>query len=1056
MSEAISIGRTRELERLGQAIAEAAEGRGGVWLLLGEPGIGKTRLAENAAAIARAAGFRCVWGRCWESGGAPAFWPWVQVARALDGAGVTGPAPPPPALRTASPIDPPSSSEPLSRFELFDRAAAWLLELSRSEPLWIALEDLHAADPESLALLESLAVTLRSAPVLIVATLRDAALETGPLRGACQRIVRQAQVLTLGRLARAEARALLRELDTTDEAWTSRALDATEGHPLFLVELVRLVRLSGPGTVADDLIPASLHSAFRQRLERLSPSCLEVLVRSALLGSDIDHDLLRRSFAPDQVAPALDEAIQHGLVRQLGKTSWRLAHAVLRDVLIGMLDAGAREAAHGEVADLLEAQAATAAELAHHLWRAGEQRRAEARRASARAAEESLRRYAFEDALGHAARSTEGLLPSEDPALRARAHVIEGHALLGLGRREEGLAACLAAAELARVAGSAEGLASAALAYGSVYQFAAVDPTLVQLLEESLALLGPGDSALRAQLLARLAAARQPDPDPARPIALARESLAMAERMGDTEALVASLRAGCSTLVDLAHPAERRALDERHLELALRLGFETDELRARQRLAFDCMELGDFRSARGHVEKATRLASSGSHPRYRWLTHALSALLQLWQGNLNGTEALMASARAEGERAGDSNAELAHLFQRARWIELSGDERDADLVARGLGESMGHALPGRQLSQLAQARFLLELGRVEEGLRAADRAAVDVVLAVGDRTMLYGAARWAAATGDGVVGQRLLDRYGEERDLFVADGVVGLSWRAPLPLVLAHAEEATGAFEAALDSAHTAAVAGLRTGGLPAAAECFGLAARMAERLGRQEEASAHRARALQTIAGCGLEGLERRLRASGPTPTEPAGRRSGSHAVAGEPRPPEFREEGDVVCITWGGRSVRVKATKGVAVLSQLVAQPGVAVHVLDLVHAGQAHPAVDSGDAGELLDPEAIATYRARAEELRADLVDAERNNDLGRSTALRNELEFIATELSRGRGLGGRTRRAPAVEERARQAIRKQIRTTLQHLGQLDPELARYLDRSIRTGRICVFEP
>ena len=79
------VGRTRELDELGAAFADASDGHGAVLLVCGEPGIGKSRLMEVLAASARADGWSVLVGRCWDGGGAPAYWPWVQVVRAAGG-----------------------------------------------------------------------------------------------------------------------------------------------------------------------------------------------------------------------------------------------------------------------------------------------------------------------------------------------------------------------------------------------------------------------------------------------------------------------------------------------------------------------------------------------------------------------------------------------------------------------------------------------------------------------------------------------------------------------------------------------------------------------------------------------------------------------------------------------------------------------------------------------------------------------------------------------------------------------------------------------------------
>ncbi|MGB5193830.1 MAG: BREX system ATP-binding domain-containing protein, partial [Polyangiales bacterium] len=83
MAQSSIVGRERELRRLTRAIEAAAQGHGSTWYLTGEPGIGKSRLAEEVAVLARERGMRAYWGRCWEAGGAPAYWPWVQVLRAV-------------------------------------------------------------------------------------------------------------------------------------------------------------------------------------------------------------------------------------------------------------------------------------------------------------------------------------------------------------------------------------------------------------------------------------------------------------------------------------------------------------------------------------------------------------------------------------------------------------------------------------------------------------------------------------------------------------------------------------------------------------------------------------------------------------------------------------------------------------------------------------------------------------------------------------------------------------------------------------------------------------
>ena len=163
------VGRAGELAALTADLDAAVRGHGGVVLVAGEPGIGKTRLAEELAARAMMRGAVVLWGRCWEGAGAPAFWPWVQVIRgylqgqAEDlaslrhdlGAGAADIAQLVPAVHDRIPDLPaPPPLEPeAARFRLFDSLAGFLRTAAARRPLLLVLDDLHWADVASLALL---------------------------------------------------------------------------------------------------------------------------------------------------------------------------------------------------------------------------------------------------------------------------------------------------------------------------------------------------------------------------------------------------------------------------------------------------------------------------------------------------------------------------------------------------------------------------------------------------------------------------------------------------------------------------------------------------------------------------------------------------------------------------------------------------------------------------------------------------------------------------------------------------------------------------------------
>jgi predicted ATPase len=161
------VGRAQELEELEASLDEAAAWHGRVVLVTGEPGIGKTRLLQELVGAAAGRGWEVLTGRCWEGGGAPAYWPWIQVVRAAGGelerlAAATSARP------GSSSVDPESV-----RFALFDAVARFLADAAREQPLVIVLEDLHAADEPSLLLLRFLADTVAERPVLVLGSYRE-------------------------------------------------------------------------------------------------------------------------------------------------------------------------------------------------------------------------------------------------------------------------------------------------------------------------------------------------------------------------------------------------------------------------------------------------------------------------------------------------------------------------------------------------------------------------------------------------------------------------------------------------------------------------------------------------------------------------------------------------------------------------------------------------------------------------------------------------------------------------------------------------------------------
>jgi predicted ATPase len=201
------VGRDGALARVSAHLAAVAAGDCRFVLLRGEPGIGKSRLSAAVAEIAGRRGFTTMWGGCRETEGAPPFWPWTQVFRAI----IAGHA-----HLDAAPallLNPQPGGE-TDRFRLFDTAVRTLADLTRTGPVLVVLDDLHRADEASLALLRFLVLTLRDAPVLVLGTYRDTDINARhPLVGLVADLAADAtfDLIGLDRLSRADTMVFLHQ-----------------------------------------------------------------------------------------------------------------------------------------------------------------------------------------------------------------------------------------------------------------------------------------------------------------------------------------------------------------------------------------------------------------------------------------------------------------------------------------------------------------------------------------------------------------------------------------------------------------------------------------------------------------------------------------------------------------------------------------------------------------------------------------------------------------------------------------------------------------------------
>jgi len=704
------VGRVAERAILAGCLRSTLDGQRQVVLVAGEPGAGKTRLAEEAVDQARELGLACALGRASEDEGSPPYWPFLQVFRGLHGR-------PPAELYGGLAAGDGAAGSARERFRLFEVTAEALVAAAQPSGLLVVLDDLQWADAATVRLLVHLATGVTPARLMVVVTYRDT--ETagqGPLRAGVAALAREASVtrIRLGGLGEAEVAAHLAAVIGWEvpDSVVAAIWRRTRGNPFFVGELGRLLVSS-----TDGQLPDGVRDAVRDRINRLSPLCRGLVAAAAVLGSDVDPVAVAHVAGTDveAVLAALDEASVAGILLTSAPAR-RFAHDLFREAARLDVPTAERLTLHRRMAEHLSARGdgdARVAEIAFHWLESlpmGDATQAVAW--TERAADRAMAQLAWEEAASLYRRAldagdTHGVIAAPD---RCRLLLAMAQAQVRAFDLDDSRRSLMAAVDIARAAGDVESLARAALTMEGINDVV-WEPTSRFLCAEVLDKLPTVDSAVRARLLALLVTAggwAVPEQSRVR----SAEALAIAERVGDRHALREALRARQMALSGPDGAAQRLALGDRLVALG---GDSDDDAVLWGRLwRFDALaQLGDLDGAEAEVERINAVAVLLRSPLAAWHVARCRAAVAAARGRFQQALASGREAELAAKRAGSKGA---HVPSQGLLLMLRNQVGALDSSSFEPTEPH-HEAPVPAFQRALYATWLLAEGRRDEAQR---------------------------------------------------------------------------------------------------------------------------------------------------------------------------------------------------------------------------------------------------------------------------------------------------------------------------------------------------
>jgi DNA-binding winged helix-turn-helix (wHTH) protein/tetratricopeptide (TPR) repeat protein len=700
----VMVGREHELASIMNGLDEAASGHGRLFLISGEPGVGKTRLADEVAAAADAKRMAILVGHCSEHDEAVAYLPFVEILenvvdriRDLDNLriaiGDQGPelARLIPKLKGILPELPPPLDLPpaQARRHLFNCVFDFIARIVSQQPALMIVEDLHWADDSTLSLLDHLTQRSSDLPMLVIGTYRDADVNVthglaktleGLLRG------RLAAGVRLKGLPRDEVGAMLSSLSgkSPPAAVVGEIFAETEGNPFFVEELFRhleeenrLYDSSGQFRsklqIAELDAPPSVRLVVARRLARLSDLTQKVLATAAVIGRVFSFEILQASSHADanSILECVEEAERAGLVfsiEETPKARVAFSHELGRQAVLSGVSAARRQRLHLEVAEAIERTYSTAtesgesldehvAELAHHYVHTDNT--SQAVKYLHLAGQQAARRWAHLEAINHLKKGLELLGSPADAAQRSRPTdeaqrysllFLLGQAQWHAGEFLEAGKTFLGAAKVAQALGSTESMVNVGLRLVRMTCSVGLPVAeTVGLLEDALQRLGTEDSPLKARTLAGLAHYLGVTGEREKLMVYAPQAVAMARRFGDPDVVAYSLLGMSYTLWEPEHAETRLALTTEVLELAA--AANDPELRADGffHRGYCLLELGDVAAADRELDAWKRWSEETNQSFYLAVATTYQAMRALMHGRFEDSERLAQQALTIGQ-----------------------------------------------------------------------------------------------------------------------------------------------------------------------------------------------------------------------------------------------------------------------------------------------------------------------------------------------------------------------------------------------------------------------